>query len=290
MMTLTLSFLRTALPAFHFNPSRWKPKSENTARLPEKQGQVDLVGAGPGDPDLITRKGWKALLQADVVVYDALVSDALMTEIPAQVQRLYVGKRKGAHSASQAEICQLLVELAQQGKRVVRLKGGDPLVFGRLTEEMDALRQHCIPFSLIPGITAAAGCAASCKIPLTEREKAPRLRLITAHSCDDRPIDWADLARTDETLVFYMGLSMADTISTELQCHGLPADWPVLLVERGTHEDQRAVRAELGSMTRMIQDNDLQTPTLILVGRVVEHYDANLGAEQLLESLMEEQR
>ncbi len=283
MMTLTLSYLRSALPSF--SPRLWLPRDTNKTHLPGKQGQVDLVGAGPGDPDLITRKGWKALLEADVVVYDALVSDALMDEIPGHIERIYVGKRKGAHSASQDEICQLLVDLAQQGKRVVRLKGGDPLVFGRLTEEMDALRQHCIPFTLVPGITAAAGCAASCKIPLTEREKAPRLRLITAHSCDNRPIDWADLAREDETLVFYMGLSMADTISTELQRHGLPSGWPVLLVERGTHEDQRAVRAELGSMSRQIGEHKLKTPTLILVGKVVEHYDANLREAHWVQSL-----
>lgn len=283
MMTLTLSYLRSALPSF--SPRLWLPRDMNKTHLPGKQGQVNLVGAGPGDPDLITRKGWKALLEADVVVYDALVSDALMDEIPGHIERLYVGKHKGAHSASQDEICQLLVDLALQGKRVVRLKGGDPLVFGRLTEEMDALRVHGIPFTLVPGITAAAGCAASCKIPLTEREKAPRLRLITAHSCDDRPIDWADLAREDETLVFYMGLSMADTISTELQRHGLPSDWPVLMVERGTHQDQRAVRAELGSMSRQISEHKMKTPTLILVGKVVEHYDANLREAHWVQSL-----
>ncbi len=268
---MTLNHLRSALPSLG-SFSLWQRPAATTAKGRSQQGRVDLVGAGPGDPELITRKGWKALLQADVIVYDALVSDELMAEIPTSIRRLYVGKQKGQHSVSQPQICSMLVQLAREGQRVVRLKGGDPLVFGRLTEEMDALRAAQIPFSIVPGITAAAGCAASCKLPLTERVTAPRLRLITAHSCDDRPIDWADLARRDETLVFYMGLSMAETISTELQQHGLPADWPVLLVERGTHADQRALRTDLAQMSTTIEQHALKSPTLILVGKVVEQY------------------
>ena len=266
-MMMTLQFFRSALPWFGNFTRRSRTSCEGSC-----QGRVDLVGAGPGDPDLMTRKGWKALLDADVIVYDALVSDALMAQIPGHIRRLYVGKQKDRHSVSQARICRLLVELAGEGLRVVRLKGGDPLVFGRLTEELEALKAASVPFSIVPGITAAAGCAASCGIPLTERGRAPRLRLITAHSCDDRPIDWADLARRDETLVFYMGLSMAETIASELQHHGLPSDWPVLLVERGTHRDQRVQRTDLRQLTACIAQQGFRSPTLILVGRVVEHY------------------
>lgn len=269
---MAFDYLRSALPLLeHFG---FRPRLSTPAARRPPLGRVDLVGAGPGDPELITRKGWKALLQADVIVYDALVSPALLNEIPAIIRRIHVGKQKGRHSVSQPQICALLVELARAGQRVVRLKGGDPLVFGRLTEEMDALKAAGIPFTIVPGITAAAGCAASCQLPLTERGIAPRLRLITAHSCDDRPIDWADLARDDETLVFYMGLSMAATISTRLQQQGLPGDWPVLLVERGTHADQRAIRASLADMCTLIEHHALKSPTLILIGRVVEHYQA----------------
>ncbi|GAA0690679.1 hypothetical protein GCM10009104_16800 [Marinobacterium maritimum] len=278
---MTLDYLRSALPSLG-NFSLWQRPTLLT-REGSRQGRVDLVGAGPGAPDLITRKGWKALLAADVIVYDALVSDELMQEIPATIRRIYVGKLKGQHSVSQPQICRMLVQLAREGLQIVRLKGGDPLVFGRLTEEMDALRAADIPFSIVPGITAAAGCAASCNLPLTERVTAPRLRLITAHSCDDRPIDWSDLARRDETLVFYMGLSMAETISNELQQHGLPNDWPVLLVERGTHADQRALRTDLAEMSTTIEQHALKSPTLILVGKVVEQYrEASETIEQML--------
>lgn len=232
-------------------------------------GQVALVGAGPGDPELITRKGWRLLMAADVVVHDALVGDALLDELPSATRRIYVGKRKGQHAMPQAVICQLLLDLARQGLQVVRLKGGDPLVFGRLTEETTALTQAGIAWQIVPGITAAAGCAAQGGFSLTERGKAGRLRLVTAQSSDGRPLDWADLARQDETLVFYMGLALVETISHELQHHGLPADWPVLLVERGTLPDQRQVRCTLASMASVARQHDLQAPTLIFVGQVV---------------------
>jgi len=235
----------------------------------KRQGEVALVGAGPGDPDLITRKGWKLLLSAEVIVYDALVSQELLDEIPPTIRKIYVGKRKGQHSRSQQEINQLLVELAQQGLQVVRLKGGDPLIFGRLTEEVDTLKQAGIQWQLVPGITAAAGCAAQAGFSLTERRIAPSLRLVTAHSCDDRPINWAELARRDETLVFYMGLSKVDEISQQLIRHGLPEDWPVLFVEKGTFKDQRQYLTTLGNMQRCAQTEEIQTPALIFIGQVV---------------------
>lgn len=248
------------------------------AEAARQRGSVALVGAGPGDPELLTRKAWRLLQHADVVVYDALVSAAVMAEIPAQVKRLYVGKRKNQHSMAQSAISELLVQLAQQGKRVVRLKGGDPLVFGRLGEELATLRQANINVSLVPGITAAAGCAAQCGFPLTERQQAPRLRFVSAHSCDGNPLDWADLARRDETLVFYMGLSMAATISTELQRHGLPADWPVLVVENGTLPEERRVATTLAQLPGEISRYQIRSPALIYVSRVVREQCSVLNA------------
>lgn len=235
----------------------------------EQSGSVALVGAGPGDPELITRKGWRLILQADVLIYDALVSDELLAEIPNSIPRIYVGKRKGQHSMSQDAICDLLIEQARLGKQVVRLKGGDPLIFGRVTEEIQALQYAGIAFSLVPGITAAAGCAASCHFSLTERNIAASVRFVTAHTCDDRETPWADLARRDETLVFYMGLSKASRISQELQRHGLPADWPVLLVERGTQRDQRSIRTDLAHLVQTIKQHRVEAPALIFVGQVV---------------------
>lgn len=260
-------------------PSRQTLFGSRSTRIDDTSpGRVDLVGAGPGDPELITRKGWRLIEQSEVLLYDALVSPELMAQIPLHVQRIYVGKLKGQHSHSQREICELLVKLARQGHRVVRLKGGDPLIFGRLGEELNALKSAGIPFSIVPGISAAAGCAASCGFPLTERGQSARLRLITAHACDDREINWHDLARVDETLVFYMGLSMAAAISHGLQAAGLPPDWPALLVEKGTREDQRILACTLADLPQTVQQHRLQSPTLIYIGSVVsQHHSSPTG-------------
>ncbi|WP_296062584.1 uroporphyrinogen-III C-methyltransferase [uncultured Amphritea sp.] len=236
---------------------------------PAPMGRVDLVGAGPGDPELLTLKAWRLINEADTIVYDALVSRELLEGITGQPELIYVGKRKGDHSASQDEICSILVRLALKGKHVVRLKGGDPLVFGRLGEELDALRSDNIPYSIVPGITAASGCAASLGFPLTERGKSTRLRLVTAQFSETRKIDWSNLARTDETLVFYMGVSKATMISAELIQAGLPASHPVLIVENGTHKEQRAVETTLSQMTEAIDLNRIEAPALIYVGLVV---------------------
>ncbi len=241
-------------------------------RSPRKHlplGRVDLVGAGPGDPELLTLKAWRLINEADTIVYDALVSRELLEGITGNPELIYVGKRMGDHSATQSEICSILVRLAQQGKHVVRLKGGDPLVFGRLGEELDALRCENIPYSIVPGITAASGCAASLGFPLTERGKSTRLRLITAQFSETREIDWNNLAKTDETLVFYMGVSKAALISSELIKAGLPADYPALIVENGTHKEQRAIETTLSQMTTAITVNQVEAPALIYVGRVV---------------------
>lgn len=275
MITLT-SWWR--LPWFLQQPPERQERGTRPALVSSPHGRVALVGAGPGDPDLLTRKAWRMLQNADVVVYDALVSTAVMAEIPRRVRRLYVGKRKDQHSMSQDAISQLLVQLAQQGQSVVRLKGGDPLVFGRLGEELNALGQAGIPVTLVPGITAAAGCAAQCGFPLTERQQAPRLRFVSAHSCDGSAPDWADLARRDETLVFYMGLSMADTISTELQRHGLPADWPVLVVENGTLPEERRFATTLDQLPEVVRHYRVSSPALIYVSQVVRGQQSVLHA------------
>lgn len=240
-----------------------------------KDGLVQLVGAGPGDPDLMTRKGWKAIQKADVLVYDALVSQDLLDEIPLHIRRIYVGKRKGQHAMSQQQICTLLVSLANFGHNVVRLKGGDPLIFGRLSEELTALQKAGIQYQIIPGITAAAGCAASLGFPLTERATAPGLRLLTAHFCDDRELNWAALAQSQDTLVFYMGLTKAKTISQGLRSNGLPDDWPVLVVENGTRDNQRTVQTTLNELPNVIDQLRIQSPALIYVGQVVNSLTKN---------------
>lgn len=231
---------------------------------------ITLVGAGPGDPDLMTRGAWKAIDQAQVIVYDALVSDAIRAEFPRSARLIYVGKLKGRHSLSQDEIGNILVRLGRKGLKVVRLKGGDPLVFGRLGEELDALNAAGLNCQVIPGITAASGCAAAAGICLTERGRAQRLRMVTAHGAQGEDIDWSALARTDETLVFYMGLSMAGRISQELIRAGLAADWPVLLAHKGTQPDQAFVRTTLAQLPDAA--THIGSPTLIYVGRVVERY------------------
>lgn len=250
-------------------PGRDATTAEPRAATPVPGGIVHLVGAGPGDPELLTRKAWRLLQEADVLVYDALVSPAILAEIPPRVRRCYVGKRKGHHAMGQQDISRLLVTLARQGHRVVRLKGGDPLVFGRLREELDALQAAGIPLSIVPGITAAAGCAASAGLPLTERQLAPSVRFIATHSSDGRLPDWATLARHDETLVFYMGLSMAQHISTGLQAHGLPHDWPVLIVENGTLPQERRLATTLAQLPDVVAQHRVQSPALIFVGEVV---------------------
>lgn len=232
--------------------------------------RISLVGAGPGDPDLMTRGAWRAIEEAEVILFDALVSNEIKAEFPRAAKQIYVGKLKGRHSLTQDEIGDILVRLAKKGLKVVRLKGGDPLVFGRLGEEIDALDAADIPYRVIPGITAASGCAAAAGICLTERGRAQRLRMVTAHGADGQDVDWQALARTDETLVFYMGLSMAPRISSELIQAGLPKDWPVLLVHKGTQKDQQTLRTDLAQLPVAAQT--MKSPTLIYVGKVVERY------------------
>jgi uroporphyrin-III C-methyltransferase len=234
-------------------------------------GCVRLVGAGPGDPDLLTVKALRLLRSAETVVYDRLVGDAILDEIPPAAQRICVGKSTGRHSLPQDEINALLVRLAQEGRDVVRLKGGDPFIFGRGGEEAEALASHGIPFDVVPGITAAAGCAASSGIPLTHRELAQSVRLVTGHLQEDRELDfdWSRLADPTCTLVIYMGVANATRLSAGLIDGGLAADTAVAVVERGTTNAQRTLFTTLEGLTGDLAAWRVQPPALIIVGKVV---------------------
>lgn len=238
----------------------------------QSQGSVTLVGAGPGDAGLLTLRGLQQLQQADVVVYDRLVSDDVLALIRRDAERIFVGKEAGRHCVPQQAINQLLLEQARQGKQVVRLKGGDPFIFGRGGEELETLADANIAFSVVPGITAASGCAAYSGIPLTHREHAQRVQFITGHDKDGNIAqEWSALAAPHQTLVFYMGLAHAGRIQDELQTHGLPADTPVALVEQGTQLNQRVVRGELQQLSQLARQ--VKSPSLIIIGTVVNLAD-----------------
>jgi uroporphyrin-III C-methyltransferase/precorrin-2 dehydrogenase/sirohydrochlorin ferrochelatase len=233
----------------------------------ENRGEVVLVGAGPGDAGLLTLKGLQQIQQADIVVYDRLVSDEIMNLVRRDADRVFVGKRAGYHCVPQEEINQILLREAQRGKRVVRLKGGDPFIFGRGGEELETLCHAGIPFSVVPGITAASGCSAYAGIPLTHRDYAQSVRLVTGHLKSGGAMDWHNLAAEQQTLVFYMGLNQAATIQEKLLEHGMAADMPVALVENGTAVKQRVVDGVLTQLGELA--TQVESPSLIIVGRVV---------------------
>jgi len=237
-------------------------------------GEVYLVGAGPGDPDLLTFKAARLLQSADVVLYDGLVSAEIVDMARRDAERIYVGKRRAEHHVPQAEINQLLVELAQQGKRVVRLKGGDPFVFGRGGEEIELLAQNHIPFQVVPGITAANGAACYAGIPLTHRDYAQSVRFVAGYLKGDKvEHDWTTFRSTTETLVFYMGLMGLPTICAQLQAHGRSPDTPVALIERATTTEQKVSRGTLSTMVDIVSRAQPAAPTLIIVGDVVQLHD-----------------
>ena len=231
------------------------------------QGEVALVGAGPGDAGLLTLKGLQRIQQADVIVYDRLVSDEILNLVRRDAERIFVGKRAGHHCVPQDEINQLLCEQAQRGKRVVRLKGGDPFIFGRGGEELEALAQLQIPFSVVPGITAASGCAAYSGIPLTHRDHAQSVRLVTGHLQKEGSLAWQTLAAEQQTLVFYMGLTQAGEIQQQLIKHGMRRDMPVALVENGTSTRQRVVTGTLDELEALA--GQVISPSLMIIGSVV---------------------
>ncbi|TXR53465.1 siroheme synthase CysG [Reinekea thalattae] len=237
-------------------------------------GEVYLVGAGPGDPDLLTFKALRLMQRTDVVLYDALVSDEIMDMVRRDAERIYVGKRKANHALPQGEINQLLVDLALQGKRVLRLKGGDPFIFGRGGEEIDLLAQHNISFQVVPGITAASGCASYSGIPLTHRDYAQSVRFVTGHLKDGSSnLPWKQLVSSTETLVFYMGLSGINTICEQLIKHGSSPDMPIALIQKGTTPEQRVIVGTLATMPEIVLREKPEAPTLTIVGHVVALHD-----------------
>jgi uroporphyrin-III C-methyltransferase/precorrin-2 dehydrogenase/sirohydrochlorin ferrochelatase len=231
---------------------------------------VHLVGAGPGDPDLLTMKAHRLLQRADVVVYDRLVSPEVLAMARRDAERVYVGKRSAQPGLSQPEINDRLVSLVRAGRSVVRLKGGDPFVFGRGGEEVEALMQAGIAVEVVPGVTAALGCAASAGIPLTHRDHAQVCVFVTGHLKDGEvALDWPMLARPRQTVVIYMGAGTLPLIASQLIAHGLPAATPIALIENGTMSRERRVVGTLATIERQALRARLKGPTLCMVGEVV---------------------
>jgi uroporphyrin-III C-methyltransferase/precorrin-2 dehydrogenase/sirohydrochlorin ferrochelatase len=247
------------------------------ASAPDNTGEVALVGAGPGDPGLLTLRALRALQNADVILYDRLVSADVLDLARRDAERIYVGKAAGAAQMSQDEINALLVQLAQQGKRVCRLKGGDPFIFGRGGEELEALAAAGVRFEVVPGVTAAAGCAAYAGIPLTHRDHAQSLVFVTGHTKSEAgesdALDWDQLTRPRQTVVFYMGLGHLEQILSRLRAHGAPESRAAAIVEHGTRAEQRVVTGTLADLARKAQQTGIQSPALLIVGEVTRLHE-----------------
>jgi uroporphyrin-III C-methyltransferase len=236
-----------------------------------RTGKVYLVGAGPGDPELLTVKALRLLQAAEVVVFDRLVSPEILDLVPAGTSRIYAGKQMAHHHMVQDEINELLVSLGKSGRMVVRLKGGDPFVFGRGSEEAEVLAREGIPFEVVPGISSASGCATYAGIPLTHRGLSQGVRLWPGHFREGETLDydWKTLADPQCTLVIYMGLTNLAHIADELMSAGLPSDTPAAAVQNGTTPRQRRILGTLGSLPRLTDEAKLKAPTLIIIGKVV---------------------
>ena len=233
-------------------------------------GIVYLVGCGPGDPELLTLRAYRLMQGADVALYDHLVSDEVMALLPAAVERIFVGKERDRHTMPQQAINDLLVRHAREGKRVLRLKGGDPFIFGRGGEEIDTLAAEGVPFEVVPGITAALGVASYAGIPLTHRDHAQSCLFVTGHRKEDGfEMDWHALTRPRQTVVVYMGLLGLSTLCDGLVAHGMSADTPAAVIQQGTTRDQRVVTGTLSTLAQQVAEAKLTPPTLMIVGDVV---------------------
>lgn len=245
---------------------------ENTPA--QKVGEVYLVGGGPGDPDLLTFKALRLMQQADVVLHDRLVSEDVLALCRRDADYIYVGKKRDRHTRPQEEINALLVKLAKEGKRVLRLKGGDPFIFGRGGEEIETLASEGIPFQVVPGITAASGCSSYAGIPLTHRDHARSVRFVTGHLKDGSyALNWSEMLDPDQTLVFYMGLLGLPRICQALIDHGRDVQTPIALIQQGTTRNQRVFTGTLATINKIIESEKVKAPTIIIIGSVVSLRD-----------------
>jgi len=236
----------------------------------QTRGEVYLVGAGPGDPDLLTFRALRLMQQADVVLYDALLGDGILDMVRRDAERIYVGKKKNNHALAQESISDLLIRLAREGKRVLRLKAGDPFTFGRGGEEIEALAENQIAFQVVPGITAAHGCASYSGIPLTHRDHAQACTFVTGHLKDGKPnLNWEYLVQPNQTVAIYMGLSSLPQISASLISHGAAEDFPVAVIADGTRIGQKVVTGVLSDIVELVEKEGLKSPAMIIVGTVV---------------------
>jgi uroporphyrin-III C-methyltransferase/precorrin-2 dehydrogenase/sirohydrochlorin ferrochelatase len=255
-------------------------KAVNCGKPQAETGRVSLVGAGPGDPELLTLRAARALREADVVVHDRLVDAAVLEYARRDARRVFVGKSKGDHTLPQGEINALLIAEARAGRHVVRLKGGDPFVFGRGGEELDALVAAGIRVEVVPGITAATGCAAYAGFPLTHRDHASSVMFVSGHSKDGlSDLDWRALANPRQTIVVYMGVSAAGAVSGKLIAAGLGASTPIAIVENGTRWDQRVIKGELQQAADLVRSHGVDGPALLVIGEVTRAAEAGVRAE-----------